>query len=157
MFKQCPSCRGEYQEWVEACPDCRVPLVAGGAPLPPPEAPRALPPAAELVLIERGQPSELRVLAEALQAEGVSSRIDAVEPAGPRAAAFGLFVEREALATAVGVRNAHLESVVPDAAGLTGQVGAELAACPACEAPLAEQATECASCGLEFPDVVPEA
>ena len=30
----CPKCRDEFQDWVEACPDCRVPLV-DELPLPP--------------------------------------------------------------------------------------------------------------------------
>jgi len=162
VFKHCPSCRSEFQEWVATCPDCRVPLVAPGTPLPPPEAPEVLPAASELVAVERGLPAELRTLAEAFQHEGIASRIDAAPGAdgvgrgavGPNA--FALYVREVDLPTAVRVRNAHLERVVPDAAGLTAGVGAELAACPACEAPLAEGAAECESCGLEFPDVSAE-
>lgn len=30
----CPECRDEFQDWVETCPDCKVPLVKELPPLP---------------------------------------------------------------------------------------------------------------------------
>lgn len=32
----CPRCRDEFESWVEACPDCKVPLVKKLLPLPEP-------------------------------------------------------------------------------------------------------------------------
>jgi len=32
----CPQCRDEFQDWVKACPDCRVALVAELPPVPAP-------------------------------------------------------------------------------------------------------------------------
>jgi hypothetical protein len=32
----CPECRDEFQDWVETCPDCKVPLVDKLPPQPPP-------------------------------------------------------------------------------------------------------------------------
>jgi hypothetical protein len=164
VFKRCPACRVEFQEWVEQCPHCHVALVPSDAPLPEPEAPRELPPAHALLCLERGDPSHLRQLAEQLQAQGVSCRIDTYPPAGGAAASprvpgggsFGLYVLKEQAYAAVALRNAHLESVVPDAAGLSDGAGAELADCPACGEHLGEGAASCASCGLEFPDLAPE-
>lgn len=164
MFKRCPECRVEFQDWVEQCPDCHVALVSSDAPLAEPEPPRELPPAHELLCLERGDPAHLRQLAEQLQAEGVSCRLDAYPPAGggeasPRApggGSFGIYVLAEQAAAAVTLRNAHLESVVPDAVGLSGGAGAELADCPACGERLREGAASCESCGLEFPEQVQE-
>jgi hypothetical protein len=163
VFKRCPECRVEFQQWVEQCPDCHVALVSSEAPLPQPEPPRELPPAHELLCLERGDPSYLRQLAEQLQAEGVSCRINAYPPAGGAASApragggsFGLYVLPEQASAAVALRNAHLESVVPDAAGLNEGAGAELADCPACGERLGEGAASCESCGLEFPELAQE-
>jgi hypothetical protein len=164
VFKRCPECRVEFQEWVEQCPDCHVALVSAEAPLPEPEAPRELPPASELLCLERGDPPHLRQLAEQLHAEGVSCRIDAYPPAGgsgasaraPGGGSFGLYVLAEQAQAAISLRNAHLESVVPDSAGLNEGAGAELADCPACGERLPEGAAACESCGLEFPELAPE-
>lgn len=163
MFKLCPQCRAEYQEWAEQCPDCHVGLVASDQPLPPPEAPSALPPARELLCLERGDPSYLRDLAEQLQAEGVSCRIERYPPEGGAAPArapgtgrFGLYVLPDQAPAAVAVRNAHLERVVPDAAGLSAATGTELSDCPACGEALREGAASCESCGLEFPELAEE-
>ena len=35
----CPNCRDEFQDWVETCPDCKVPLVNELTPLPEMEIP----------------------------------------------------------------------------------------------------------------------
>ena len=35
----CPQCRDEFQDWVETCPDCKVPLVNTLPPLPVVEIP----------------------------------------------------------------------------------------------------------------------
>lgn len=157
MFRRCPECRGEFQEWVERCPDCQVALVAADQPLPPKAAPPELPEARELVCVERGEPRHLRELAFELQAEGVPCRIDLYPPPGSEASAepgptrFGLYVERERAETAAALRTAYLERVVPDSAGLAENVGSELVACPACGESLAESAVRCDVCELEFP------
>jgi hypothetical protein len=159
MFKLCPQCRAEFQEWVEQCPDCHVGLVSSEQPLPPPEPPSALPPARELVCVDRGDPAHLRQLAEELQTEGIPCRLDTYPPTGseappdPGQGRFGLYVLPDQAPAAVAVRNALLERVVPDAEGLSAAAGTELAECPACGAALREGAGECESCGLEFPEL----
>ncbi len=161
MFKYCPECNGEFQQWALRCPDCGVALeiASDGAPAVPPAA-RVLPPASELVCVERGEPWRLHELAEQLQAQGISCRIDASArpaaarpPRGGASSHFGLFVLGADLDAARRVRSEHLKRVVPDAAALTGEPGALLNDCPACGATLEEGAASCASCGLEFPEL----
>jgi hypothetical protein len=164
MFKLCPSCGGEFQQWVTQCPDCAVPLQLGGPDGGLPPAARApaeeLPPARELTCLQKGDPYALHEIAERLQQEGVSCRIDVHPPgesirlAGRRgsgvATTFGLYVRPADLARAAVVREQHVRESVPDAADV--EAGGELAACPACGEPLADDATACAACGLDFPD-----
>jgi hypothetical protein len=162
MFMVCPSCGGEFQRWVTQCPDCAVPLQHGapdGAAPAPAEA-EGLPPAHELTCIERGDPRGLHEIAERLQAEGISCRIDVHPPGDPIrlgakrgagvATTFGLYVREADAADAAAARQRYLLESVPDAEGAA--VGAELSACPACGEALAEGASACAACGLEFPD-----
>jgi hypothetical protein len=165
VFKVCPGCRGEFQQWVERCPDCGEALVAAEA-APPPAARQELPPARELVCVERGDPRALHEVAARLAAEGVSCRIDAYPPGEPirgparRGAgvgpSFGLYVLAADEAEARRVRTEMVREALPDGAALGVEAGAELAACPACGEALAEGAQACAACGLEFPDA-PEA
>jgi hypothetical protein len=165
MFKVCPSCAGEFQQWVTQCPDCGVPLQIGGpgggaAPQPARAAADELPPARELACLQRGDPRALHEIAERLQAEGISCRIDAYPPDEPIrvgarrgagvATTFGLYVRESDAARGAAVREQLLHETVPDAEG--SALGAELSACPACGEPLAEGAGACAGCGLEFPD-----
>ena len=163
MFKTCPGCRGEFQAWVTRCPDCDVTLVIAVGEVARPVT-RELPRASELVCVERGDPWHLRELAERLQQQGVSCRIDVYPPDAPirpparrgSAAAgtqFGLYVRSEDLALAQQIRTEHLQRVVPDAHTVSGEANAVLADCPACGAPLEEGAASCASCGLEFPEL----
>ena len=164
MFKTCPACGGEFQSWVARCPDCDVALVIASGEAPPaPPTPRELPHARELRCIERGDPWHLRELAERLQEQGVSCRIDVYPPegqirppaqrgAGTSGTQFGLYVQAEDAALAQQLRSQHLAQVVPDAHALAAEAGAALTECPACGEPLAEGAASCASCGLEFPD-----
>jgi hypothetical protein len=165
MFKVCPSCGGEFQAWVSQCPDCGAPLQLGAPDGAPPSRPADdFPPAHELTCIERGQPQALHGIAERLQAEGISSRIDVHPPGGPIrlgarrgagvAASFGLYVREEDAAHAKAVREQHMRESVPDAPGAA--LGAELSACPACGERLADGASACAACGLEFPDAAQE-
>jgi len=162
MFKHCTKCKGEFQQWALRCPDCGVALeIASDEAAAGPPAERGLPPASELVCVERGDPWRLHELAEQLQAQGISCRIDPyARPAAarpPRGGAssrdFGLFVLVADLDAAQRVRTEHLKRVVPDAGALTGEPGAPLSDCPACGAALDEGAASCASCGLEFPEL----
>jgi hypothetical protein len=163
MFKVCPSCAGEFQQWVMQCPDCGVPLQSGspdGAPPQPAAHAEELPPAHALTCIERGDPRHLREVAERLQAAAISCRIDVHPPGEPIrpgtrrgagvASTFGLYVREEDVAAAAAVREQYLRASVPDAGSAV--VGAELSACPACGEALAEGANACGACGLEFPD-----
>jgi hypothetical protein len=83
-----------------------------------------------------------------------------IRPPARRGAAlatrFGLYVLAEDQARAEQTRSEHLLRAIPDAEGLVGEAGALLADCPACNAPLVEGAPNCASCGLEFPELSAE-
>src|SRR5512145_1555790 len=126
MFKACPECGGEFQGWVTRCPDCDVALVIASGDAPPVRpAPRELPHASALVCIERGDPWHLRELAERLQEQGVSCRIDVFPPegrirppaqrGGTSGTQFGLYVSAADLPLAQRLRGEHLAEVVPDA------------------------------------------
>jgi hypothetical protein len=162
MFKVCPSCGGEFQQWVTQCPDCAVALqISSGAPRPA-AAPRELPPERDLVCLDRGEPRALREIAERLQAAGLSCRIGPYPPDEPIrlggkrgsgvATTFGLYVLPADAEEAARLRTQFVRDTLPDAAGVDFGAGAELSACPACGEPLADGARECASCGLAFPE-----
>ena len=163
MFKTCPECGGEFQAWVTRCPDCDAALVDASEAAVARPARRGLPHASELVCVQRGDPRELRGLAEQLQQKGLSSRIDvhppdaAIRPprargSGVTGTQFGLYVRAEDVALARQIQGEHLKQVVPDAHALSPESDAVLSDCPACGASLAEGATSCASCDLEFPE-----
>jgi hypothetical protein len=142
VFKVCRSCGQEFQSWATECSDCGVPLQlsAGEALAPPePDAPVVL---EDLVLLRLGGTWELQALAEELQQRGISSRIDTPpdpsQARGSRAAA------------------AQLAIYVPRAVAGVDDVEHDPNACPACGEPTPENAAECASCGLEFPEVPAE-
>ena len=165
MFKLCPSCRSEFQDWVTHCPDCKVALQLSGAALPPQPA-RELPPARELSCIERGDPRALHEIAERLQAAGLSCRIDAYPPDEPIrlggrgsgvATTFGLYVHPADAEEATRVRTRLVQETLPESVGHELAAGTELHDCPACGEPLAEAARECAACGLAFPEAASEA
>jgi hypothetical protein len=166
MFKVCPSCRGEFQDWVARCPDCDVALQLAGAVLPP-QPVGELPPARELTCIERGDPRALHEIAERLQAAGLSSRIASYPPdekirlGGPRgsgvATTFGLYVRPADAEEATRLRTQLVQETLPESVGHTVVAGTELHDCPACGEPLAEGARECAACGLAFPEAGSEA
>jgi len=160
MFKVCPSCKQEYQRWVAVCSDCNVPL---GFDQESPPSP-SLPPAADLVLLKVEGPWYLQELAELLQENGISSRIDTEAPgtlaegakgttrAGSpgQATRLGIYVGADDLEAAHEISQEFAASRlcdVPDPAAHT-----DASACPACGEPIGETAVACAECGLEFPE-----
>jgi len=162
VFKTCPRCGGEFQAWVVDCPDCGVALVTdAGAVVRRPAEP--LPPASELVPVERGDPWQLRELAQRFQQEGLSCRIDVYPPDAPRrppargapagGTRFAVYVREVDVPRAEWIRSEHSKTSVPDGPASPTAPGTALAACPACGEPLAEGASGCASCGLEFPEL----
>jgi hypothetical protein len=165
-YKGCPSCGGEFQSWVEMCPDCELPLQVGPV-APRPVAPPApeLPPARELHCLRTGDPWHLREISEALQEAGIAHRIDRQPAAeeggaaagrrtrgGGRAGTLGLFVRREDVAAAAQVEHdLHLgRTHGPET--VAHRPGDALEACPACGEALPRGASACGGCGLEFPE-----
>lgn len=147
MFKVCARCGQEYQSWVTECSDCGVPLdLAPGETLAP--AMRAVPALEELDALRLGGPWELQALAEALQAQGISSRIDAYPPAR-----LAIYVARADLEAAREIAEELAARDLPDA---DAGVAHDPTACPACGEPTPENAAACSACGLEFPEVNPE-
>jgi hypothetical protein len=61
----CPQCRGEFQTWVETCPDCDRPLVAELPAEAAHEAPDVR------VVLETSDPDVLPVATSALRAAGI--------------------------------------------------------------------------------------
>ena len=72
----CPKCRGEYQDWVKECLDCKVPLVEILAPKPKAvkkEKPVLSPPPRLVTVASYWYPTEAYVAAAKLEAEGIWS------------------------------------------------------------------------------------
>lgn len=170
--KNCPSCGDEFQTWVERCPDCDVPLTIGGG-----ESTAAaavdLPPASQLECVLVGGPWQTRGLAERLSEEGIACRVDAHPPdtdidtdGGAAAARFGqagrginlgVYVQQADRERATDLSAVFQAEGMPELDGHeTPEPGTELDACPGCGEPLAADATGCAECGLEFPEIEAE-
>ncbi len=163
MFKSCPRCGDEFQHWVNECPDCHVPLAhadaGGSAPALGERSAAAPAPFTSPVLLRRGDPRDLRELAERLGAQGIACAVGGdfgkaskgIGRAGAgRSVTLGLFVEERDLPAASEIQRAWLAEQMPEDAS-AGPVG-ELSGCPGCGEPLAADARACRSCGLEFPD-----
>ena len=154
-FKYCPRCGDEFQNWVEVCPDCEVPL---GFERPDPNAQPTvdLPPARELQAVFVGEPWQVTEPVDSLRAARIPCRVDAF-PAGDfsddgqgigsfgAGTKVGVYVRQEDLPA---IRNLDADWVRSTLATDT-----ELDACPACSAPLSADATACRECGLEFPEI----
>jgi hypothetical protein len=167
MFKYCHSCGGEFQSWVETCPDCHERLHSAPAQAQAFERhamERAAAPLEDLVLVRFGEPWELRALAESLQARGISSQIDTYPPgasiSGSRAgsrgqpARLGLYVPRADLDAVREFAGGSAPSEVPD--GGNAELAHDPNGCPACGEPMTANAAACSVCGLEFPEVEPD-
>jgi len=145
LFKVCARCGQEYQSWATECSDCHAPLdLAPGETLAP--AARPVPAPEELVVLRLGEPRELRALAETLQAQGISSRIDAYAKAR-----LGIYVGRADLEAARAIAEEFVARDLPDADA--APISHDPTACPACGEPTPEDAAACGACGLEFPEV----
>jgi len=160
MFKVCPSCKQEYQRWVEVCSDCNVPLALDQEGQSAP----ALPPAVDLVLLKVEGPWYLQELAELLQENGISSRIDTEPPGTPtegtkgamragsrgQTTRLGIYVGVDDLEPAHAIAQEFATARLSDVPDVTANPDAS--ACPACGEPISETAVSCAECGLEFPE-----
>ncbi|TMA35109.1 MAG: hypothetical protein E6J87_04650 [Deltaproteobacteria bacterium] len=163
MFKVCAQCGQEYQSWATECSDCRVPLDLAPGEVLAPET-RPVPALEDLVLLRVGDAWELQALAEALQHRGVPSQID-THPLGARISAdpratrrdpvrLGIYVGRDELDIARDVAAEHVASQLPDTGA--GESFSDPNVCPACGEPTPDNASACAACGLEFPEVPSE-
>jgi len=153
-YKYCPQCGDEFQNWVETCPDCECAL--GHEPPQPGAAPAELPPARELVAVFVGEPFRVREPVASLEAARIPCRVDAYPPGGEGDEGEPMGGFGAGTKVAVYVREEDLPAVSEldeDWVRAMLSTESELDACPACEAPLAESATGCSSCGLEFPEI----
>ena len=75
--RYCPKCRGEFQDWVEKCPDCGERLVHELPLTPPPDPkPRRKQRSDPLVKVAVAQNEPLaRMWAEILENEGIHSMV----------------------------------------------------------------------------------
>jgi len=150
--KRCPECGEEFLHTAERCSDCGVPLrlaseleAAGGV--------AGLPAASELILIRAEGPAWVDVLATALRAEGIPSRVEIIDPerhgarSGLSGTACGLFVREADLARAREIDAQVEREQIPDlpAAGTAEEAAG---GCPACGHPVASTDPECPDCGL---------
>ncbi len=156
-YKYCPQCGDEFQNWAERCPDCDVAL---GFERPSAEgtatATSDLPPASELVPVFVGEPWQVHDPVGTLNTAAIPCRVDAYPPgdisdSGEHIGGFGAGTK-----VGVYVRQDDIEAVMQiDADWVRATLATEAAldACPACQAPLAEDAVGCNACGLEFPEI----
>ena len=164
MFKYCHGCGGEFQSWVETCPDCHEPLHSAPASAPDPEAiTRTAAPLEDLVLVKLGEPWELRALAASFQERGISSQIDTY-PLGAAMSASRGATRGQPARLGIYVPRADLDAVREFAADFAmselpgdAEIAHDSGACPACGEPTPDNAASCSSCGLEFPEVEPDA
>jgi predicted amidophosphoribosyltransferase len=148
VFKLCSGCGQEYQSWVSVCPECNLSLdLPAGAPLVADE--RAAPAIEDPVLLRLDGTWALHALAEALQEQGISSRIDTHAQGGVRLA---IYVSRAHAAAAHAIAEELVAQTLPDLETIAA-VDHGPSACPACGAPTPESAAACSECGLEFPEV----
>ncbi len=165
MFKTCPRCGDEFVAHVSECPDCRVPLSAAGdaaaafvQPVHSHDPPFSF---ERAVVLRTGQPSDLRSLAEALAAAGIACAVD-TDPRGAEIsgmstrrssgdANLAVYVGIDDIAAASALHRGWLEQSIPGAADARDEIAD--GGCPGCNAPLPADATACAACGLEFPDL----
>ena len=159
MFKYCHGCGGEFQQFVESCPECHEPLHAAPATaeqLAAPAQPSA--PLEEPTLVKVGEPWELRELAETLQAHGISSQVDSY----PLGGSIGTGMRGQTARLGIYVARADLDAVREFAASRAAEELADAGdydpnSCPACGEPTPENAAECSACGLEFPEIETDA
>jgi hypothetical protein len=157
MFKQCPECGQEYQQWVVRCADCDVALeLAAGERLAPARESGTAPPPDDAVLLKLDEPRPLQALAQALQEHGISSWIESHTPpaAAKRAPQLGLSVRRGDVAAAREIAEDLVARSLPDLDGVE-LPEYDASACPACGTPTPESAASCGECGLEFPELDP--
>lgn len=163
VVKHCPSCREEFQSWVERCIDCDVPLHLGPSSAAEQAPPPEMPPVAQLDCVFAGNSWLVREFAELLQAQGIRCRVDAYPPRsepdadarethsrfgrGAHGVDLGVYVAPADLSHATEL----IQRSEREALGVSGQQpDADL--CPGCDNPLAPDADECPSCGLAFPE-----
>jgi hypothetical protein len=155
--KSCPQCRAEYQIWASECSDCGVPLEFWSPP-----AHETLPPARELKDLWRGDPWQVRALAEFLASAGIPNRVDAFPPGSaiqnPPASLghsgweceVAVYVRSDELADALHLRDEFFASAMPAPPGtpVVQQVNDSGDLCPACAQSVSPQAESCPECGL---------
>jgi hypothetical protein len=66
----CPQCRDEFEDWVEACPDCKVALVEALPPLPPKQK-KMLPEESLVVVDTYNYPLQAHLARTKLESEGI--------------------------------------------------------------------------------------
>lgn len=152
-FQVCPSCGDEFTLSVLECSDCHVPLVSPDA-VPPEIEPEEFPDVAALACVRVGPLPWTRAISDALTEAGLAHRVEpdtrSVAEGGVDPERFGgqtlygTWVRPEDLEPAREIDTAIFAVFEAEAAPATGSSEA----CPACEAHLAPDVLECASCGL---------
>ncbi|MBW2316527.1 MAG: hypothetical protein JRH10_20380 [Deltaproteobacteria bacterium] len=150
--KRCPECGEDFLHTTEVCSDCGVPLKLVSE-LEGPDAGAGLPPASELALIRAEGPAWIDVLAAALRAADIPSRVEIIDPeqhgarSGLTGSACGLFVREVDVVRAREIDAEVQREQIPDMP--TEDVAGEgEEGCPACGHAIAADDAECPDCGL---------
>jgi hypothetical protein len=170
VHKVCPTCEGEFEARLDACPDCGVALVwstepgFGESQAPRPGSSR-LAPSPELVMVRFGDLGSVRALAARLDRAGIPSFTSIVPDPSLSAeqlsagnlyhdGTFHLFVRPQDFTGAHEVDVAFLAEHAAEVEGFGGLPAVREDVCPACGAYLPEAAEECPSCELvlRWPD-----
>jgi hypothetical protein len=115
--------------------------------------------------VKVGDPWRVREIAEALEAEGITSRIDTYPPGagvqpqrGGRGAGgatqMGVYVGPADHARALEIATEHERSRMPEAESDEELWDGNPDACPGCGTALPPASESCAECGLEFPSAI---
>jgi hypothetical protein len=159
-YQVCPRCEAEFTMAVSVCSDCGEELVSPDSV--PSEEEEELPPIEELSLIRVAPLAWTRALSEHLSDAGIPHRVergageefdeDEVREKFGFEVVYGVYVLPDDQEEGV-LLDAELLGAGRGATSDEDEPGAGSGAqCPACEAPLESEESECSECGLSFPE-----
>lgn len=146
-MRHCPACDAQFPDEHDACVHCGAPLGDDSA--------------AGFVLLASLDPFESRQLLDRLAEAEVAFAVLNDRDARARSVGRGrpgsfagvnVFVHPDQHARASALHQQMVRESLPDLPEDFAAEAMDPDSCPACASPLAEDASSCAECGLEFPD-----